>query len=521
MLSPIFQKDLKRLDLLKMPLSPVERQVKIAVYRNHSFEMVAGVLNVFLNCSGMAANFTFSDYDDSLNFTPVEADINLIWIDAKRYKISNLNDFLNERAAVLRAGAKSPILIAYTGEKQNLSPKVPDTYFWCVEDDLADLEGPAFDEAKEAYSGTRLSSKAMLECARVLGMRYIPALLYPPLKAIVCDLDNTLYQGVLGEDGMDGLIANNDLQRQIKTLKEQGFFLCIASKNEEADVRRLFEKRTDFVLRWEDFTAVAINWDAKADNILNLAETLNIGTDAMLFIDDNPAELQNVEATGVQKLLADKDVCQVLKYCPRLLKLRKSTEDGLRSKDVQANIQRAKLAAAMSPREYFEKLKIKLIYNIDNTNQIPRVSELLNKTNQFILSYKRYKEADVEKFMADSDKCLITVQMSDNLSDSGVIAILAAHAENNILIADELTVSCRALGRNLENVMLPEMFRLAGETLGAGETMEIPYKKGERNGPALTWLKSLVNTDLEDVGTALFSIPDKIDLSGLTVEVKK
>ena len=521
MCDALFAFPLNRLSLLKEPARPAEKNIKIAVYRNHSFEMTAGVLNVFLDFSGMKASFDYSDYDDSLNFRSVDADLHLIWVDVNRYKTPNLAAFLTERAETLSAKTRKPVLLAYTGREVELSLTAADCFSFRVDNWLAELGDQAYDEAKEAYSGTRLSNKAVLEAARVLGMKYIPAIFKTPLKAVVLDLDNTLYKGVLGEDGIDALVPDNALQSEIKKLKENGFFLCLCSKNEEEDVRKLFEKRTDFVLKMEDFTAVRINWNSKADNISELAKTLNIGTDAMLFVDDNPAEIENVRPTGVKTLLAKENVARVISYYPGLMKLRLSAEDALRAKDVQANAARMELAKTLSREEYFQKLGIRLVYSVNDETQIPRVAELFGKTNQFILSYKRYTETDVRSFMRDKDKCVITIRMSDSLSDSGIIAILAAHAENGVLTADELTVSCRALGRNLEDVMLPELFRQAQKRLNARKQIAIPYLKGERNMPALKWLAALTGAQTDEGGTAVYDIPEHVDLIGLTVEVRQ
>ncbi len=521
-LSAIFAEKLKRLDLLKIPDTNFEQHIRIAVYRNHSFELIAGVLNKFFNFSKMSADFIYSDYDDSFNFQFQNADLQIIWVDANRYKTNNITTFLEERATVLRSYTKSPILIVYVGDTSiKMSKNIPDCICVSVNEILCDMGDTMYDYAKEAFSGTCLSDKASLEMARYLGLKCIPAILKPALKAIVLDLDNTLYAGVLGEDGITNLIPNNNLQQQLKDLKERGFMLCIASKNEESDVKQMFQQRTDFVLQWSDFTTTQINWNQKAENLLKIAKQLNIGIDAMLFVDDNPAEIQNVEATGVNTILATDNVCTILKYYPGLLKFNVSDEDLLRSKDIQANAERTAMIQTLSPKEYFEKLGIKLEYNINNVNQIPRIVELLGKTNQFILSYARCKETTIQEFMLQPDKCVITIHMSDNLSDSGIIAIFVAHNESDALVVDELTVSCRALGRNLENVMLPYLFVLAQEYLNTKQTAHIKYQHGERNMPAMNWLTNLVNLQLDDKGIAEYKIPDSIDLSGLEVAVCK
>lgn len=521
----LFEETPKRLTIMQQERKAVKRHVNVAVYRNHSFEMIASALNSFFNYTEMEAEFIYSDYDDSLNFQYKEADIQLIWIDINRYNSKLAEGFVRDRALSLRSMGKSPILIAYTGNYElNLENITTDCYALHVDNFLTGLGQEAYDEKKEAYSGTRLSNKASLKLAQILGLKYFPALLQPSLKAIIVDLDNTLYQGILGEDGIEGLKPYCKLQQKLKELKQQGFFLCIASKNEEQDVKTLFAQRTDFPLRWEDFAAVQINWDNKADNISKLAKTLNINTDAMLFIDDNPAEIQNVEMAGlgVKTILAEdpETTLQMINYFPGLLKLKNSAEDAIRATDVRANVERAKLAQSLSPKEYFEKLGIKLIYGINREEQITRVAELFGKTNQFILTYARYKETDVKEFMQKTGRCIITIHMSDNLSDSGIIAILAAHKQNDKLEVDELTVSCRALGRNLENIMLPYFFVLAQQQLGTTAAANINYQKGDRNAPAINWLKQLTGKSLsENRGTVYYPIPETVPMDGLIVKV--
>lgn len=514
----LYDYNLRRLDLLS--IAPVGRAIKIAVYRNHSFEIISGVLNAFLRESNYQASFVYSDYDDSLNFQFKEADVQIIWLDTNRYKLNNLSEFIKDRAQTLRAQTTSPILIAYTGDKElNLDNLTTDCYVLYVSKYINIYGDKAYDIAKEPFSGTRLSSKACLEIARVIGLKYIPALLEPPLKAIVVDLDNTLYHGVLGEDGIESLEPNLQLQQQLKELKNSGFFLCIASKNEEIDVKAMFNKRADFVLQWSDFTTCQINWNSKADNILKISKTLNIGLDSILFLDDNPAEIQNVEHLGIKTILVKDNISQIIKYYPGLLKLKSSQEDAIRLKDIQANEQRKQMLKSLTKEEYFKKLGIRLEYGINILEQIPRVAELLNKTNQFILSYLRYNETQVRDFVSNPNNVLITIKMSDNLSDSGIIAICLATKVNNTLLVKELTVSCRALGRNLEDIMIPYMFNIACKKLNCvANLLNISYQKGERNLPALDWLHKYSNSDLLEKGTISVAYKD-ISLEGLKVEV--
>ena len=306
----------------------------------------------------------------------------------------------------------------------------------------------------------------------------------------------------------------------MKQLKSQGFLLTIASKNEEEDVKEFFIKRKDFPFNWNDFAVIKANWELKSQNILTIAKMLNIGTDAMLFIDDNPAEIQNVESAGIdiKTILAKTPelTLNILEYYPNLLKLTSSKEDVLRTQDIQANQTRNELVKRLSPKEYFEKLEIKLDFYINNKEHIQRITELLNKTNQFILTYARLTLTQVEE--AQNNGVVITINMSDKLSDSGIIAILVANKSSEGFInLQEMTVSCRALGRNLENIMLPKMFELANQHLNGNGNILINYKKGPRNMPAINWLMDLTKQTLLEEGQILYDIPKNIDTEGLKI----
>lgn len=527
----LFAEELRRLDLLRQAPDPGAAAIRVAVYRNHAFETVASVLDPFLAFSGLRAGFEVGGYDDAFGFQNVfEADLNLMWVDAARYRAIDLGEWLGERAAALRAESPAPILLLVAGGTDWRGTRgIPDLWDFAVETLVPPGRGAIYDPAREAATGTRLSGRACLEVARALGLRLIPAVLRPALKAVVLDLDQTLYEGVLGEDGPAGVrltSAHAELQRHIRALKEEGFLLCLASRNEEEDVRGLFAGRPDFVLGWDDFAAVRINWKPKSENLAELASELNIGADAMLFVDDNPAEIQNVEISGlgVRTLLAQHpaDTLRRLRYYPGLLRLRRSSEDAIRAADIRANRERRALGETLAPRDYFARLQIRLEFAVDDEARVARVAELSGKTNQFILGYRRYTETEVRRLMRAADGCVVTVCMSDRLSDSGLIALLAARSEGGRLVCEELAVSCRALGRNLENVMLPEMMRLAAARLGTGRGALIGYRRGERNGPALDWLRSLTGSPLEaGEGRVPWAVPEEVDLEGLETEVRQ
>lgn len=524
----LFQEKLNRRELLAFaPPVAITRRIVIAVHRNHSFELTASVLNVFLGLSGIGADFWYSGYDDSLSFSnlPPQADLHLIWIDATRYRDPDFASWLSERTAALHAFGQGKILAACCGAPDMRDIHLPDAIFLNVDAMLEPLGDDALDLRLEPFTGTRLSNAASLVLARELGTRQIPALLLQPLKVIVLDLDNTLHAGVLAEDGPHGVKPHTALQEYLSTLARKGFLLALASKNEEEDVRRLFAVRKDFPLRWEDFAACQVNWQNKADSIRNIAAALNIGLDAILFVDDNPGEIFQVARTlpQVHTLLAGpaEETVRGLHYYPGLCKNSSSVEDGLRSADIHANAQRVMLKKSLTAEEYLRELGMRITFEINPPHLVIRVAELLNKTNQFILAHKRLNESAVLNFISAQNTCVITAHMEDNLSDSGVIAVILARQDGQILRVEEIAVSCRVLGRGIEDGMLKTMLALAAQELGTERQVAIAYKESSRNRPALDWLQSLTGSLPGKEGIAALPSLPVAEMEGVTTSVRK
>lgn len=497
------------------------QKITINIHRNHAFEPISSVIAPFLHFANLSAEFRMSDYDDSMSFADFkEGSVELIWLDLTRYK-NDVSGFLNERIAFLQNLSKAPILVILldfndNGEilKINLTNSVQILK-------LSQILTPnlSLDSTKLEFTGTRLNNNACLKLAQILGLKLIASLILPSLKAIVCDLDNTLYKGVLGEDGIKNLVLNSDfkaLQEKILSYKKQGFLLALASKNDEKDVREMFEKRTDFALKFSDFDAVFANWDEKITNIKLIAKSFNIALNAMLFIDDNLAEIENVRNLGVKFIHASSPsaVLTALELFPQMHKNALNREDTLRAKDIAANKKR-EILNELPQSEYFRALQIKLEFSVDENPA--RAHELLNKTNQFISNYTRPTQRQVQAWMDDKNTCVVGISMSDRLSDSGNIAILVGQKSENHLKIIDICVSCRALGRKLEKIMLFKAFEIMQKRLEIqSKIVEICYQKGERNEPFLR----VLNEICKDLKCAKFEL-ESVDLAGLEIIIKE
>lgn len=548
----IFSPNLKRSELLALSKKINFTQIKeinINIYRNHAFEPIESVIAPFLHYAGFRANFTYGDYDESLSFNPninTNSNLAIIFLDLARYKLSEADfiAFLQERASALQDKLKTPLLILLLNSNSlssktiahSLQPlKTSQIYTFSCDElfthylslSLLNPMSTLLDESKESIAGTRLSNAATLILAQILGLKLIPSLLLPNLKAIVLDLDNTMYNGILGEDGIDNIEltpTHKALQNAILELKKQGYLLAIASKNEKSDVKRLFETRVDFPLKWSDFDAIEAHWDTKDKSLQNIAKAFNIGLDSMLFIDDNLAEIESTKHTQVKQIHAQNPQSTIftLFLFPQLTKLRISTEDALRANDIKANAMRESLES-LSDKEYFHNLKIELEFAINPKTNAQRIYELMNKTNQFIANYTRPTQAQVQEWLDSKNHCVISIAMRDRLSDSGIIGIIVGEKKDREIHILDIVVSCRALGRRLESIMLFNAFALIAQSLqDTQKAVLLHYQKGERNKPFLQTLQTLQGVDLQNLSKSSLSIPlQRPSTEGLTILISK
>ncbi|MCE3046675.1 HAD-IIIC family phosphatase [Helicobacter kayseriensis] len=521
----LYSKNLKRSDLLHFQNTCdelIHKSITINIHRNHAFEPVGSIINAFLSQSGLIAKFQIGPYDDSLSFDNLQkSHLEIIWVDLSRYK-NNPLEHISKQIKYLKTLTTSPILPIFMDIhcRFNLSHLQEDNVLFLS----SFIQQEDLDDKKSSITGTRLGNKACIKIAQFLGLREIPSLLLPSLKAIVLDLDNTLYSGILGEDGIDNLVLTQEhkkLQEKILDYKNKGFLLALASKNEEQHVQEMFHKRKDFPLQWKDFDTKEVNWNPKSQNIQKIAQFFNFGLDSLLFIDDNIAEIESVKSLNIKTILAisPTKVLETLELFPQMHKKAITNEDILRSADIQANQLRQQLSN-LSQKEYFQNLQISLIFSIDNLNNIQRITELLNKTNQFISGYTRPTLNQVEEWFRNPHLSIATIAMSDKLSDSGIIAIFIGEKIKHQLALRDLCISCRALGRKLEEIMLFKAISLLKEKLGIlSPTTDIYFKKGERNSPFLDFLQKLPqHSASQNIYTTIDEI---VNTDGLNIKEEK
>jgi FkbH-like protein len=289
-------------------------------------------------------------------------------------------------------------------------------------------------------------------------------------KCLVLDLDNTLWGGVIGDDGLNGIALGQGssmgeafvaFQRYALGLKRRGVILAVCSKNDEANALAPFEQHPEMVLRRNDIACFVANWEDKATNLRKIARALNIGLDSLVFVDDNPFERnlirQELPQVAVPEISDDPSFyITTLADAGYFEAVSITAEDLERNQQYQANAERELLReSATDLTSYLQNLQMELIYNQFDEISLARVTQLINKTNQFNLTTRRYTEAEVRGVMQDPRTVTLQMRLLDKFGDNGIIAILIARvAENHDAVIDTWLMSCRVLGRQVEEVCL-------------------------------------------------------------------
>ena len=331
-------------------------------------------------------------------------------------------------------------------------------------------------------------------------MRAVSALVQPPTKMIVVDADNTLWGGVCGEIGPQNVQVGGvyrEVQQFLKAQRRMGRLLCLVSKNNEADVRAVFRNHPGMPLSMDDFAALAISWESKAENVADLAGRLGVSLASVIFIDDSGAERSEVRTRLPQVTVVElpADVAgfpAALRETWALDDVATTREDRLRAAFTGQENQRLSVAAtARSFADYLSQLELVMDVQPSGQMDVGRISQLSMRTNQFNFALRRHTQPAVLNLLAQSDLAL-SVRLRDRFGDYGLIGFVAAvTAAGDVLNVTDLFISCRALGRNVEWHLLRA---IGAAALDRGlVSVVLPARRGERNQPALAFLDGLMS----------------------------
>ncbi len=326
-------------------------------------------------------------------------------------------------------------------------------------------------------------------------MSLIRSVLGASSKVLVLDLDNTLWGGVIGEDGLGGIKigppsptgeAFSAFQEYILELKQRGIILAVCSKNNEADAKLPFEKHDGMVLKLNDFIVFKANWLDKATNLIEIAKEINVGIDSLVFVDDNPFECKLVRSKlpmvkVVQLPETPSEYIHGLHHGKFFESISLSNDDINRNKSYKSNIERQHhLDSSTSLEEYLDSLKMESSHDKFNELVMERVTQLINKTNQFNLTTRRRNIDEVRKLTESKKWWTQWFRLSDQFGDNGLIGIVICKIIDTCWEVDTLLMSCRVIGRTMEDFMLNTIID-AAIISGATEVRGIYIESAKNN----------------------------------------
>ena len=326
--------------------------------------------------------------------------------------------------------------------------------------------------------------------------RKIHSLISLPYKVIVLDCDNTLWKGVIGEDGIDGITIPRGwdwLQQFMVELAGKGMLLCLCSKNEESDVLDVLARRPDMVLKRDHLVSWRINWMPKSENIKSLAQELNLGLNSFIFLDDNPVECAEVRS-GCPEVLTlrlpiEKSIPEFLKHVWVFDRPKVTAEDQQRTVMYKQEMERARFQEqSVTIADFLAGLDLQVDIADPTPSQLPRVAQLTQRTNQFNFTTVRRTDGEIEQLSKSGLECR-AIEVSDRFGDYGLVGVMIFSTQRNALEIDTFLLSCRVLGRGVEHRMLRHLGEIARDRQLSQVTASfIPTKK---NMPARNFLDSV------------------------------
>lgn len=500
--------------------------IKIAVLRNIVIEPIEAPIKYFSQSSGFYSNIVFGELDnvfqDSMNEGIISSDTNVVFIvtplnallpkvfdrfctlsDVEKNECREFVDAfvegvlkniraLNPTVPVFWLSFETPIYPSFGINDANdengqirfvrklntvLSTTLAEhknAYLLNSDSVLNNLGGDRYYDWRYWHLSRSLYSRDALIGLSWLLQGYIDILFGKTKKCLVLDCDNTLWGGIVGEEGVSGISLGQtfpgncfiDFQAAVLELYHKGVIIALCSKNNEEDVLEVFEKHPDMLLKTKHIAAHRINWTDKVTNLKSLASHLNIALDSIVFVDDSPFETDHVRANlpEVKTVLLNSknpaSYAQEMRSLNCFDKLVITDEDLVRGQMYVAQNQRESLRQSTDIESYLNSLNIQAnIFLVDEVG-VSRAAQQIQKTNQFNLTTKRYTEDEIRDFVDSNSYDVVGMRVQDRFGEMGVVATAIIKYRDNKAILDTFLLSCRALGRRLEYVFLDRILLL-------------------------------------------------------------
>ena len=363
---------------------------------------------------------------------------------------------LDSSHASYEADAVNMVKTALESRFQDATVFVPDL------DDLAVEVGSFYDEGMWRLGSMPWSMNGLRAIKEDVN-RFIRAMKGERKKVLALDFDNTIWSGVIGEDGVSGVAPFVGFQRGIKALRERGVLLVALTKNNLSDVEPIWEDPR-MVLKRDDFAAFKIDWNDKPANIISVAREMNLGLDSFVFIDDNPAERAQMKAVCPEVVVpefpaAEADLSKFIRSVTRLYfpEMRLTDEDRRKTVQYQEEAKRREFASGLSVDDYLKGLGIWADVHQLVDSEIPRIAQLSQKTNQFNVRTNRYTTDQVKSFSSDSSRLLVAVRSGDRFGDQGLVAFVQTILDGDTATIIDWVMSCRAMNKRLEFAVESEL----------------------------------------------------------------
>jgi len=493
---PILTKDVvRRSDLLSFD-DDLLYSGDVFVIRNEAWEPYLSHSANISKLFGIETTFDYSIYDDALfSFPKKTIKPILIWINWDR--VFSTEKYL-EKLRLVSIDQKHKILIVVpnlNAEKFKLIQNFIQNNCPWIEIIYSRALSKLNNKEESGYSKEEVS-----DIITKIGKNIIPTLFYPIIKTIIIDLDETLYSGILGEDGIYELKVTNahkDLQTRLKYFFDKGILLNIVSKNNTHEVEDLLKNDRIVSIPKSNFTFIHTNWDNKSISVEKILENINIDQESAVFIDDNPRELLEISMRYPRMLLINASITKDLNKILNLEIFNRRNNEVIsntdRSNDIIANQKRRNiLENSLNEESSLLSIGTELMSKFASTKEeLQRAEELFQKTNQFNFSNKRSK---IQKMTKTNASKVIITKLSDSFSDSGIIASMMYDSKKNKpIVIKEFVISCRALGRGLEKYILKSMLALISrqKIKKIGNEIFFDWNETDRNIPAQKFIEDI------------------------------
>ena len=506
----------------------------IAIAANFTIEPIADSARRFISKLGIEYELEFAPFDQvfqqlidpSSLFHGNERGINAVFLRVEGlFADSTAGDFTQGRANVAdlkkalgrAADLRSPVFLflcapsqsafddldlrseieAAESEMASLADVVSNLYVFGYKDVVGRHRIEAYDNPVGNALADMPYTESYYAAVGVELVRRSDAAFRKPFKVLVLDCDNTLWDGVCGEDGTHGIAFPEyrlALHRFANRQREAGMVVCLCTKNNEADVWDVFDQRSEILLRREQLVSWRINWEPKSMNLRSLSEELQLGLDSFVFIDDDPAVCAEVEANcpEVCTLLLPGERERIPDFLDHVWlfdRLRVTDEDKDRSESYKREVARRSVQRDSADLEGFlESLQLVCRIGEIEPEQIPRVSQLSLRTNQFNSTTRRRTESDIQQLISDG-RTILTVNVHDRFGDYGLVGVVVCNPTQESLYVDSFMLSCRALGRGVEHQILRQLGAIATEQ--NRECVEVEFIRSQKNAPFENFIKDI------------------------------